>query len=104
PFPLPAGDILWLTIARVHTPAGRMIQRSYEGLSTGQYAAAAQRLVLGGPDAAPPGSGGIEPDTYFHARPAQPVWWDDAKARGLDMLAVQRAALPSDTPRDAWRD
>jgi carboxyl-terminal processing protease len=104
PFPLPAGDVLWLTVARVHTPAGRMIQRSYEGLSAAQYAATAEALRRGGPDAATAGSGGIEPDTYLDARPQAPSWWADARRRGFDILAVQRAQLPSGDPDPAtWR-
>lgn len=104
PFPLPAGDVLWLTIARVHTPNGRMIQRSYDGLSAGQYAAAAEALRRGGPTAAAAGSGGIEPDVYFDARPTPPRWWMDARGRGLDMLTAQRAQLPDDAGGDgaAW--
>ena len=104
PFPLPAGDVLWLTIARVHTPNGRMIQRSYEGLSAGQYAAAAEALRRGGPTAAAAGSGGIEPDVYFDARATPPAWWADVRRRGLDMLTVQRAELSGDGGADgaAW--
>jgi C-terminal peptidase prc len=98
PFPLPAGDVLWLTIARVHTPNSRMIQRSYDGLSAAQYAAAADALRRGGPDAAAAGSGGIEPDIYFAARPQAPSWWADARRRGFDILAVQRAQLPAGDP------
>lgn len=104
PFPLPAGDVLWLTVARVHTPDGRMIQRSYDGLSAGQYAAAAEALRRGGPDAAATGSGGIEPDTYFGARPEAPPWWSDVRRRRLDLLAAQRARLPAAPPDSTWEE
>lgn len=105
PFPLPAGDVLWLTIARVHTPRGRMIQRSYRGLSRGQYAAAAEALRRGGFGAAAESSGGIEPDTYFEARAQPPTWWPDVRSRGLDVAAVQRSALPDQPPTDgSWRE
>jgi C-terminal peptidase prc len=104
PFPLPAGDILWLTISRVHTPDGRMIQRSYDGLSAGQYAAAAESLRRGGPDAAAGGSGGIEPDSYFAARPEPPPWWATMRQRGLDLTSVQRADLSSSDDPAAWRE
>src|SRR5690606_363197 len=50
PFPLPSGDVLWLTIARVVTPSGRMIQRSYDGLTTAHYRALDEALRRGGPE------------------------------------------------------
>ena len=105
PFPLPAGDVLWLTVARVHTPDGRMIQRSYSGLAAGQYAAASEALRRGGATAAAAGSGGIEPDSYFDARPAPPGWWSDARRRRLDVQAVERAQLIAGPGGDgaAWR-
>ena len=105
PFPLPAGDVLWLTIARVHTPSGRMIQRSYDGLSAGQYAAAAETLRRGGPDAAAAGTGGIEPDVWFDPRPPLPPWWQEFRRNGHDIAAAQRAEAGTRATDDAaqWR-
>ncbi|HSJ31907.1 MAG TPA: S41 family peptidase [Longimicrobiales bacterium] len=105
PFPLPAGDVLWLTVARVHTPDGRMIQRSYEGLAAAQYAAASDALRRGGATAAAAGSGGIEPDSYFDARAVPPGWWPDARRQRLDVQAVERARLTTGPGADgaAWR-
>jgi len=36
-FFLPSGDIVWLTIGRVITPSGRVIQRRYHGIGYEQY-------------------------------------------------------------------
>lgn len=101
PFPLPAGDMLWLTIARVHTPNGRMIQRSYDGITPAQYAAAGEALRRGAANAAGAG-GGIEPDTWFEARPDLPAWWVRMQQDGLDVAAVQRAVLPVDDDFALW--
>jgi hypothetical protein len=102
PFPLPAGDVLWLTIARVHTPDGRMIQRSYHGLPAARYAAAAEALRRGGIDAAPAGSGGIEPDHWFDARVSPPAWWSAMLGADLDLAAVHRADLPTGDDPALW--
>ncbi|MEP6574396.1 MAG: S41 family peptidase, partial [Gemmatimonadota bacterium] len=82
--PLPAGDVVWLTVARVVTPSGRIIQRRYEGISSEQYRALAGksgaaedtsvvfhtdhgRTVRGG--------GGIIPDVMRPLTAALPGWF-----------------------------
>jgi len=85
PFFLPNGDVVWLTIGRVLTPSGRLVQRRYEGLSGTQY------YSLAGSDASEPGplfrtaagrpvrgGGGIAPDSLLAGPAALPVWWGRA--------------------------
>lgn len=108
PFFLPDGDIVWLTVGRVQTPSGRVIQRAYRGLTIGQYRSfagtdaelhgerplfhtAGGRPVLGG--------GGISPDVETAAPPRPPAWWSVAHERGWIQEIVNQAA--SDTPPDA---
>jgi len=110
----PAGDEVWLTIARVITPSGRVIQRRYEGLTTEQYetlagqggAAAdtaatyhtdAGRLVRGG--------GGIAPDSALPSPAALPVWFLAASDSNLDDAVSDSVAatLAADArTREAW--
>jgi carboxyl-terminal processing protease len=114
PFPLPSGDVVWLTIGRVVTPSGRIIQRQYRGLSYEQY------LSYGGTpgetgDTLVPfrtdrgrrlrGGGGIMPDVSLPSPPSLPVWWSVAAASGLDDIVVNSAAgaLPADrAARARW--
>ncbi|MEN8144453.1 MAG: S41 family peptidase [Gemmatimonadota bacterium] len=92
PFLLPGGDIVWLTIGRVYTPAGRLIQRSYSDVNAAQYRA------LAGSENAPDdtlptlstkngravrGGGGIVPDIVTPRPPDPPLWWSEAVADGL---------------------
>jgi carboxyl-terminal processing protease len=71
PLPLPNGDVVWLTTARIATPSGRIIQRRYDGLHVSQYLERAGRgsesedtsrvyRTKGG--GAVRGGGGIRPD------------------------------------------
>ncbi|HXE58464.1 MAG TPA: S41 family peptidase, partial [Gemmatimonadales bacterium] len=112
----PAGDAVWLTTARVVTPSGRVIQRSYRGLNAEQYFSqggragaeadtlrvyrtAAGREVRGG--------GGIAPDVPLPAPPGIPVWLSVAADSGFDHAVADSVAatLPA-TPgaRTAWLD
>ena len=106
----PTNDNIWLTIGRVITPSGRIIQRRYKGLLYEQYRALAGhsgaeqdtiqvfntrngRQVRGG--------GGIVPDVQISAAQSPPVWssahsaadsgYDDAVA---DSVAHTLPATP----------
>jgi carboxyl-terminal processing protease len=98
----PAGDEAWLTIAYVVSPSGRVIQRRYQGLSTGQYEALA-------------GKGGSAPATpRRHCEPIQAGSCAEAAAsRPIPCCRGPRRCRPgsssrptaaSTTPcRTAWR-
>ncbi|HET9384330.1 MAG TPA: S41 family peptidase [Gemmatimonadales bacterium] len=92
-FFLPSGDNVWLTVGRVITPSGRVIQRRYHGLGYEQYLSFAGksgaeedtmttyktdagRLVRGG--------GGIVPDIVVPVTAPLPVWWSAAADSGFD--------------------
>jgi carboxyl-terminal processing protease len=92
-FFLPSGDNVWLTVGRVITPSGRVIQRRYHGLAYEQYLSFAGksgaqedtmttyktdagRLVRGG--------GGIVPDIVVPISAPLPVWWSAAADSGFD--------------------
>jgi carboxyl-terminal processing protease len=92
-FFLPSGDHVWLTVGRVFTPSGRVIQRRYHGIGYEQYlsfagkSGAAEdtmatyktdagRLVRGG--------GGIVPDIVVPISAPLPVWWSAAADSGFD--------------------
>lgn len=110
----PLGDAVWLTVAYLHTPSGRLIQRRYEGLTLAQYAAQAGtagttrdtlaefhtdagRIVRGG--------GGIRPDTVLAAPPDPPAWWLAAVDSGfLTAVAdsVARTLSPTPSARTEW--
>ena len=113
PLPLPAGDVVWLTTARVVTPSGRVIQRRYSGVGGDQYRA------LGGVSGAADdttkvfhtragrpvrGGGGIVPDVARIA-PELPVWFSVAVDSGfLTAVADSVAATLPATPAalEAW--
>jgi carboxyl-terminal processing protease len=89
---LPAGDRVQLTIARVYTPSGRIIQRRYKGLAREQYlafagkaGAAEDTLTVFRTDhgRAVRGGGGIVPDVVLAAPGAPPVWWSVAADSGF---------------------
>jgi len=92
-FFLPSGDNVWLTVGRVITPSGRVIQRRYHGIGYEQYLSFAGksgaeedtlttyktdagRLVRGG--------GGIVPDILVPISAPLPVWWSAAADSGFD--------------------
>lgn len=107
-FPVPPqGDVVWLTVGRVATPSGRIIQREYHGLKAEQY------YSLGGTSGAEQdttkvfyttnkrpvrGGGGINPDVAFPAPLALPRWWSVAADSGwIEAVADSIAAtLPKD--------
>ena len=108
----PADDEAWLTVGYVTTPSGRLIQRRYEGLSSGQYWALAGkggasadtvleyrtdsgRVVRGG--------GGILPDSVLPAPAEVPAWFVAASDSGFDDAVADSVALslPRDTTAQA---
>lgn len=108
-FPVPPqGDYVMLTVGRIMTPSGRLIQREYHGLKAEQY------YSLGGTSGAPQdttteffttnrrpvrGGGGINPDVAFPAPVDLPRWWPVASDSGwVEAVADSVAAL---LPKDA---
>jgi carboxyl-terminal processing protease len=103
--PLPNGDMVWLTTARILSPSGRLIQRRYETLNPAQYNQAAGqanpedttvyrtsrgREVRGG--------GGILPDIVVPSRADLPVWFSLASDSGYHSIADSVAGrLPKDS-------
>ena len=110
----PTNDNVWLTIGRVITPSGRIIQRRYKGLLYEQYRSLAGsggaeqdtiqvfrtrlgRLVRGG--------GGIVPDIPVPPPPPVPVWWTLAADSGFTEAVADSVAhtLGADeAARKAW--
>jgi carboxyl-terminal processing protease len=113
-FFLPSGDNVWLTVGRVITPSGRVIQRRYHGIGYEQYLSFAGksgaeedtlttyktdagRLVRGG--------GGIVPDIFVPVTAPLPVWWTAAADSAFDDAVSDSVAqtLPSTAAaRSAW--
>jgi carboxyl-terminal processing protease len=114
-FPVPPqGDGVWLTIGRVVTPSGRIIQRAYHGLKTEQYYSFAGRSgadqdtlktyrtdngrqVRGG--------GGVMPDVPLPEPTLLPPWFFAASDSGFDTAISDSlaATLPKDpTARLKW--
>ncbi|HSJ09874.1 MAG TPA: S41 family peptidase [Longimicrobiales bacterium] len=102
PFPLPAGDVLWLTIARVVSPGGEMIQRSYDDLSAAQYRAMAADLYRGGERIGAGMTGGVAPHTYLDERSDVPPWYTEALERHIHRPILD--ALPADMTLDPGDD
>ena len=111
---LPAGDVLELTIARVFTPGGRLIQRRYRGIGFEQYWSFAGQP--GAPDDTLAtfrtdhgremrGGGGIVPDVSLPAPSDLPAWWSAAADSGLaDAVAdsVAHTLPPVAGARERW--
>jgi len=110
--PLPNGDVVWLTTARVVTPSGRVIQRRYSGIGTEQYYALAgkagaaedtltiYRTEHGRPVRA---GGGIVPDVTRPIMAELPVWFSVAADSGFDSVVADSVAamLPAGAPAEA---
>ncbi|HEY7029106.1 MAG TPA: S41 family peptidase [Gemmatimonadales bacterium] len=117
PLPVPPqGDVVWLTIGRVVTPSGRIIQRAYHGLKTEQYYSFAGksgaeedtvktyqtehgRSVRGG--------GGVVPDITLPEPAVLPPWFFAAADSGFDTAVSDSVAatLPKDpAARLKWFD
>jgi carboxyl-terminal processing protease len=107
-FPIPPqGDAVLLTIGRVVTPSGRVIQRSYRGLKTGQYYAFAGRagapadtLKVYHTDMGREvrGGGGIVPDVLLPPPAPLPAWFSAAADSGFIEAVADSVAvlLPKD--------
>jgi len=87
------GDNVWLTIGRIRSPSGRIIQRRYKGLRYEQYRGlegkggqASDTLEIfhtrNGREVR--GGGGIAPDVALPAAVALPVWFTLASDSGFD--------------------
>ena len=113
---VPSGDVVMLTIARVLTPSGRIIQRRYQSLGFEQYLSFAGKSGAAEDTAAVfktdrgrevRGGGGIVPDVVVPAPPGFPAWWSVASDSGFDYAVADSfaATLPA-TPaaRDQWMD
>ena len=89
---MPTGDVVVLTIGRIYTPSGRIIQRRYRGLGEEQYrsfagrsGAAEDTLEVFHTDhgRAVRGGGGIAPDVPVAAGTSMPLWWTAAEDSGF---------------------
>lgn len=111
--PLPNGDVVWLTTARILTPSGRTIQRRYTNLDKERYfeqagqAGAADDTVAVFRTAhgrAVRGGGGILPDIVRPAEPPMPVWYSMAVDSGHDNRVAETVArgIPETRTRAAW--
>lgn len=110
----PAGDVVMLTIARVITPSGRVIQRRYRSLGYEQYesfagksGAAEDTVQIFKTDHGREvrGGGGIAPDVFLPPPKDLPVWWSVAADSGFDFaVADSVAATLAATPaaREQW--
>src|SRR5262245_62377675 len=90
-----------LTIARVITPSGRVIQRRYHSLSYRQYLSFAGRSGAAEDTAevfktdhgrVVRGGGGIVPDVALPAGSSPPVWWSVAADSGFDFAVADSVA------------
>jgi carboxyl-terminal processing protease len=107
----PTGDVVWLTVGRVATPSGRIIQRAYRGLGVEQYRSlagqggaeadtaavfrtAAGRVVRGG--------GGIQPDVEVPAPADLPAWWGAAADSGMTLAVADSAGTQLGADQAAW--
>ncbi len=91
-FPIPPqGDMVWLTVGRIATPSGRIIQRSYTGLKASQYYSFAGRSGTERDTTAvyhtdnrreARGGGGISPDVAIGKTAELPSWWGVAADSG----------------------
>ena len=113
-FFLPSGDNVWLTVGRVITPSGRVIQRRYHGIGYEQYLSFAGKsgteedtMAVFKTDAGRPvrGGGGIVPDIVVPVIVQLPVWWSAAADSGFDDAvsdSVAQTLQPTPAARAAW--
>lgn len=111
---MPAGDVVLLTIARVVTPSGRLIQRRYRSLGYEQYwsfagksGAAEDTLEVFKTDHGREmrGGGGIAPDVFLPGPENFPVWWSVAADSGFDFAVADSVAAtlpPTPAAREQW--
>lgn len=109
-FPIPPqGDMVWLTVGRIATPSGRVIQRSYSGLKASQYYSFAGRsgterdtTEVFHTDKHRPvrGGGGIAPDVGINKSAELPTWWGVAADSGwIEAVADSVGALLPKDPK-----
>lgn len=100
PFPLPSGDVVWLTTARIRTSSGRFIQRRYQGFAPGQYEANAGQADAAARDSQsfqtaggrPVTAGeGVTPDVHV-AWGTFPAWFSVAADSGWTILLADSVA------------
>ncbi|MEM1095426.1 MAG: S41 family peptidase [Bacteroidota bacterium] len=102
PFLLADGSMLMMTIARYHTPSGRLIQRPYTGLTAAEYYLSLQRQQ---PDTTQAfqtrqgrtvyGGGGIQPDVWVAPADSAVVAYE--LAQQADVLEAAQRVL-ADAP------
>ncbi|HXI19707.1 MAG TPA: S41 family peptidase, partial [Gemmatimonadales bacterium] len=107
-FPIPPqGDLVWLTVGRIVTPSGRIIQRAYHGLKAAQYysfagrsGAARDTQAVFYTDHRRPvrGGGGIEPDVAIPKSAVLPAWWGIAADSGW--IEAVADSVAGTLPRD----
>jgi carboxyl-terminal processing protease len=112
PFVLVSGDVVWLTVGRVLSPSGRVIQRPYAGLAADAYRAMAGQgpsdtLVRFHTDAgrAVRGGGGVRPDVELPPPPGRPAWHAIARDSLFDESVADSVAAGgsgSDAERASW--
>lgn len=105
--PLSSGDVLVLTVGRVVSPSGRIIQRQYRGLAVEQYyamrtGAESDTDKVFRTDAGRPvrGGGGVQPDLADSAGGVPAAWWVAALDSGwvasvADSVANAQPATPA---------
>ena len=111
-FPLRAGGVVMLTVARVVSPSGRVIQRPYEGFAYEQYLAmagtAADSTASGTfkTDHGRPVSsgGGVGPDFLLAGPPPLPPWWSVVADSGWSDAVADSAARSLTGSADDWID
>ena len=110
-FFLPRGHVVMLTVGRVYAPSGRLIQRDYEGMTSGQYRSLAGESpeadtvvyqTLGGRPVR--GGGGVRPDVEAPAPAALPAWWAESVAHGFPLEVATEAASGAPGTVDAWAE
>jgi carboxyl-terminal processing protease len=111
--PLPNGDVVWMTTARIVTPSGRIIQRRYRGQGRDQYIAgggkggsAEDTLASYRTDRGRQvrGGGGILPDVVRPLSAELPVWFSVAMDSGYASVADSAAQTLGSEPsaKAAW--
>lgn len=110
----PQNDVVWLTVGRIATPSGRVIQRNYRGMKAAQYysfaggAGTARDTALiyrtdKGREVR--GGGGIQPDVVLPGAPELPGWFSEAADSGWYEAVADSVAgtlAPQPAARSAW--
>jgi carboxyl-terminal processing protease len=116
PLILQNGDVVQLTVGRIFSPSGRLIQRRYQGVTVEQYRAFAGRggaaedtvdlyRTTGGRTVR--GGGGVVPDLEVLVHDSLPPWFAVAADSGFDLQVADSVAHTLPAAPDgawAWRD